>query len=107
MKKRSHLEEINLIREISECSNIRESDGFDRAKLLLLQSKLDNIYIEKAKGAYIHSKAKWIEDGERNSVYFCRLEKSRQEKNNIHSLIINGRESANSNDIKQKNISIL
>ncbi len=58
--------------------------------------------MEKAKGAYIRSRAKWIEEGERNSAYFCRLEKSRQEKNNIRSLIIDGSESSNANDIAQK-----
>lgn len=39
----------------------------------------------------------------RNSAYFSRLDKSRQEKNNIRSLIIDGSESSNANDIAQKN----
>ncbi len=59
--------------------------------------------MEKAKGAYIRSRAKWIEERERNSAYFSRLDKSRQEKNNIRSLIIDGSESSNANDIAQKN----
>lgn len=101
MKKTSYLEEINLIREISECCNNNQAEDSDRAKLFLLQSKLDKIYTEKAKGVYIRSRANWIEAGERNSAYFCRLEKSRQQKNNVHSLIIDGSESTNSNDIAQ------
>lgn len=45
-----------------------------------LQTKLDNLSLEKAQGAFIRSQAKWIEFGEKNS-YFCGLEKSRQQKN--------------------------
>lgn len=29
-----------------------------------LQENLDNLYIEKAKGAFIRSRAKWLEQGE-------------------------------------------
>lgn len=64
----------------------------NRQKLLLLQSSLDNIYISKAKGAWIRSRAKWIEKGESNSAYFCRLEKERQERDAIRTLLIDGQE---------------
>ena len=42
-----------------------------------LQYKLDELYIEKAKGAYIRSRSKWLEEDEQNSAYFFRLEKNR------------------------------
>lgn len=38
---------VNLIREISECCNNNHSDDLDRTKFLLLQSKLDSIYVQK------------------------------------------------------------
>ena len=57
-----------------------------------MHSSLDSIYINKAKGAYIRSRAKWIEEGERSSAYFCRLEKRRQERNEIKTLVIDGKE---------------
>lgn len=43
-------------------------------------------------GAFIRSRAKWIEEGEKNSSYFCGLEKRRQEKNSIRSLMIDNNE---------------
>lgn len=42
----------------------------EQTELNNLQSHLDNIYLEKAKGAFIHSRAHWIEEGEKNSSYF-------------------------------------
>jgi len=41
-----------------------------------LQSKLDDLYRSKAKGAYVRSRRKWLEEGEQNSAYFFRLERS-------------------------------
>lgn len=55
-----------------------------------LKSHLDNIYLEKAKGAFIRSRARWIEEGEKNSSYFFSLEKQRQTKKKIQKLNING-----------------
>ena len=60
--------------------------------MMELHSKLDTIFIHKAKGAYIRSKAKWIEEGEQNTSYFCRLEKRRQERNAIKTLLIGNEE---------------
>lgn len=58
-----------------------------RAHLQALQLKLDQLYISKAKGAFICSMAKWLEEGEQNSSYFFfKLEKQRQSKNNITRL---------------------
>ncbi len=49
------------------------------------------IYIfKKLKGAYVRSRARWIEKGEKSNNYFCRLEKKRQENNSINSLYVNG-----------------
>lgn len=48
------------------------------------------MFINKAKGAFIRSKAKWLEKGEQNSSYFFKLEKQRQTKNSINKLSING-----------------
>ncbi len=40
-----------------------------------LQNKLDELYRAKAKGAYVRSRRKWLEEGEQNSAYFFRLER--------------------------------
>ncbi len=59
------------------------------AKLQSLQSQLDELYSEKANGAYIRSRARWIEKGEKSSSYFFGLEKQRQTKKKISKLRIN------------------
>lgn len=83
---------MEIIKEINGiCIKSYLSEN-DKQKLLLLQSSLDNIYVDKAKGAYIRSRAKWIEEGERSSAYCCRLEKKRQERNGIKALLINDQE---------------
>lgn len=44
------------------------------------------MYLEKANGAFVRSRAKWIEEGEKNTTYFYGLEKSRQTKKKICKL---------------------
>lgn len=79
--------ETEVIRELNHiCSKPFFNDN-DKQRRSILQS-LDDIYIKKAKGAYVRSRAKWIEDGEKSTAYFCRLEKIRQERNAINSLQI-------------------
>ncbi|XDV22717.1 hypothetical protein PO909_027563 [Leuciscus waleckii] len=39
-------------------------------ELHTLQNRLNVIYLEKAKGAFVRSKAKWIEQGKKKSSYF-------------------------------------
>lgn len=67
--------EMEIVTEINYICNKPSLNENNKQKLILLQSSLDNIYLSKAKGAFISSKAKWIEEGERSSAYFCRLEK--------------------------------
>lgn len=54
----------------------------DKSEFIRLQNKLDEIYCKKAHGAYIRSRAKWIEEGEKNTSYFSNLEKNCQERKN-------------------------
>ncbi len=79
--------ELKLIQEMNACCNIQEMTQ-DVEKLLSLQAKLDRMYLMKAQGAFVRSRAKWMEEGEKNTAYFCRLEKRRQQSNAIHSLKI-------------------
>lgn len=83
---------MEIIKEINCICNKSSLSENNKQKLILLQSSLDNIYITKAKGAYIRSRAKWIEEGERSSAYFCRLEKKRQERNAVKALLIDEQE---------------
>lgn len=46
------------------CSKV-ELNSQEKNKLMELQVKLDDLYLEKAQGAFIRSRAKWIEAGEK------------------------------------------
>lgn len=38
----------------------------EKTELHALQTQLDDIYTEKANGAFIRSRARWLEQGEKN-----------------------------------------
>lgn len=61
----------------------------DKNRFINFQWKLDEMYLRKAREAYIRSRAKWLEEGEKNSAYLCGLEKKRQERNAVNVLLIN------------------
>lgn len=83
--------ERQLLSDLNKFCGVCTLSDNDREEFLKLQSKLDELYLKKAQGSFIRSRAKWIEDGEKNSSYFSKLEKNRQTKNGINSLNINGR----------------
>ena len=51
-----------------------------------LENNITKIYEQKAKGAQIRSREKWVEFGEKNNSYFLGLEKQRQVKKSINKL---------------------
>ncbi len=62
-----------------------------KLKILSLLSKIDNLYNQKAKGAYVRSGARWIEKGGKKAiVHFSDLKKGDRNTNTIHFLYING-----------------
>jgi len=79
-----------IIKEINNILCLSSPSEQDREKLYLLKEDLDVLYAEKAKGAFIRSRAKWLEFGEKNSTYFFNLEKRRGELKRISTLNING-----------------
>lgn len=62
----------------------------EKLELTDLQVKLDELYSQKAKGAFIRSRTRWLKEGEQNSHYFFNLEKQHSNKNKINKLSING-----------------
>lgn len=85
-------EESNVVKELMNLYGKLNWTEEEKGKINNLQSKLDKMYLYRAKAAYLRSKAKWIEEGEKNTAYFCNLEKRRQEYNSICNLIIDGEE---------------
>ena len=51
-----------------------------------LKNELNNLYQENSTAAYIRSRAKWLEEGEKSTPYFLNLEKQHQSINCIHRL---------------------
>ncbi|KAF7654162.1 hypothetical protein LDENG_00073330 [Lucifuga dentata] len=49
------------------------------------------MYERKAEGAFIRSRRRWMEEGERNTSYFFRLEKNKSKISNIENLEIDGK----------------
>ena len=57
------------------------------------KNELEIIRLSKTKGAVVRSRAKFIEEGEKNSKYFMNLEKGRGKYNTIDSLRVDNRSS--------------
>jgi len=51
-----------------------------------IKNELEKYHLEKAKGYQIRSKAKWVEEGEKSTSFFLRLEKKHQTFNVIDCL---------------------
>lgn len=64
-----------------------------------LKNQLDNYYENKAKGAQIRSKARWIDEGEKNTAYFLRLEYKHQSHNVINRIRVNEKMLIKTDDI--------
>lgn len=69
MDERNNSENHNLEKEIKD-----------------IEKSLSKIYKEKAKGAQIRSREKWVEFWEKNNSYFLGLEKKRKVKTSINKL---------------------
>ena len=57
-----------------------------QTSLTHLKQKLEIAQLNKAKGAQVRAGIKWVEEGERNTKYFCNLEKARGKKRSITRL---------------------
>lgn len=79
-----------IIKEINYILCMSSPSEQEREKLYLLKEDLDVLYAEKAKGAFVRSRAKWFEFGERNSTYFFNLEKRTGDLKRISALDVNG-----------------
>ena len=66
--------ESNLIKKIDILQKSLTETNSDQ--LRELQNELENVRESKLKGSLIRSRAKWMEDGEKPTKYFCSLESS-------------------------------
>ena len=67
-----------------------------------VESALSSLISRETEGAKIRSRAKWIEEGEKPTRYFFRLEQQRAEKNSFDSVVdTDGSEKTSQADIKR------
>lgn len=60
----------------------------EELELKNIQLQLDQIYLDMVKGAFIRSRAKWLEEGERNTIHFFALEKRNFRRKSLTTLNI-------------------
>ncbi len=60
------------LNELLSKENVSEEEKLELNKI---HFQINELYLDLAKGAFIRSRAKWLEEGERNSSYFFALEK--------------------------------
>ena len=71
------------------------------SELRVCESALSSLISREAEGAKIRSRARWIEEGEKPTRYFFRLEQQRAEKNSFDSVLdADGNEKTSQSDIE-------
>lgn len=78
--------EIKVMEELNTLLNKTNINENEEVRITILKEEIDKYYIDLAKGAFIRSRCKWLENGEKNSSYFFALEKRNQKRNNIAKL---------------------
>ena len=86
-KKEIIQEKEKLIHNIDKLKNsLSDTLVCDDSKFIELEElefKLNKIYDYETKGLIIRSRVRWLEEGEKNSKYFCNLENRSWQKKNI------------------------
>lgn len=103
-KKREKLQELKLNTEIS-----RLEEEFDKSQneeimeeLGIKKQEYEQLMAVITKGAIIRSRARWIEEGEKNTKYFFNLEKRNYVNKTISCLNVNDRLVENPKDIREE-----
>lgn len=82
--------EFQLVQQMNQYCRKSELSEEDKMKLASSQpNEFNQLFTQRAQGASIRSRAKWIEQGEKNWSYFFILERRRQERNQINVLMVN------------------
>ena len=96
--------ESNLTKKIDILQKSLTETNSDQ--LRELQNELENVRESKLKGSLIRSRAKWMEDGEKPTKYFCSLESNHYTNKSIPFIELeNGAKLTEQNDILKEAVS--
>jgi len=70
LAKAKSLKYTSILNEINHISGKNKTSEDDKVKMHNLKEELNNFYAEKAKGAFIRSRVKWLEFGEKIQLIF-------------------------------------
>ena len=79
--------ELKMLDRITELENNLEDKNNNYEEYLQLKAEWEHMLAKKNNGIMIRSKAKWVEEGERNSKYFLNLEKRNYNSTCIKKLV--------------------
>ena len=88
-------QELRRLYEVHD-ENLNDTD---KEKIENLKREIDKWYTVKCKGAYVRSREKWIEQGEKCTKYFLQLEKQRGKKKELNYIEKDGKRIVKSDDI--------
>ena len=99
-KEKQLLVKLNDLQE-KLCSS--RNDLYLLTEFCTLKAKLQKLSNKKVKGTILHSKARWYENGEKNSKYFLHLEKRNFLRKKISKLkLSNGEETDDAETILEE-----
>ena len=80
-------EKVNLTNHLILCKQrLVRGDTSASAEIIALEARLFALFSFEIEGVKMRSRACWIEEGEKPSRYFFRLEQERIEKNRVISM---------------------
>lgn len=68
MSKLRKQKQLSIINNINSLCGKTDLSSEEFIELTELQGELDNSYLDKAKGAFIRSRARWVEEGGKNTT---------------------------------------
>lgn len=86
MNKEKEFQIVGKIMSFSGKMNLPEEEVIE---LATAQAELDEAHEDKARGAFVRSRRKWLEQGEKCTKYFFNLGKSNFERSSLNKLKIN------------------
>lgn len=67
IKRANNTKEKEIMESLKTLLNKESLSEDEKLKLMQFQNEIDKLYVDAAKGAFIRSRARWLENGEKNT----------------------------------------